>query len=76
MARLATEADHMVGIYYNPKEQHHELIKSVLNCHESNVKKLTSKLSWFPNPFNEDTNELINLVTKAAKTRYDILWAQ
>ena len=59
-------------------EQCHELIKSTLNHQESNVPKLISKLTLFTTPFDEDTNELINLVQNVvmpAMVKNDILWA-
>lgn len=62
---MCSDAEEMAGIARAPLEKHHELVRSVLKRTEMNVKKLADKICLFTNPFAEETNDLINLVTKA-----------
>ena len=75
MANLAQEAFEMAGISSNTSKHHHEYNKSFLSRQESNVFKLITTIQKFSNPFTDECDELINLVTKtvmSAKISEDV----
>ena len=65
LARLAEEAQQFAGLSSAAQMHHHALSPSVLLRQEKNIEALTTTLRGFTNPFTEDCDELVNLVTKA-----------
>ena len=64
MAKLAREAWEMAGgETYTPKH-HHALLSSTQLRHDKNIEALTVTMRTFTDPFTEDSEELVNLVTK------------
>lgn len=64
MARLAGEAKDMAGMCSQAQRQHHKLSAAVLSREEKNIEALTNTVSSFTNPFTEESNDLLNIVTK------------
>ena len=65
MARLAEEAQEMAGVDTPAQTHHHALSAALMTRQVKNIKALTATIQRFTNPFEEQRQELFNLVTKA-----------
>ena len=63
LARLADEANDMVGVSTKLQDQHHNLTAAVLAREEKNISKLTTTIASFTNPFTQSEDCLFNLVS-------------
>ena len=76
LARLAEEAKNMAGLSRQKKTgEHHNLTTAVLVREEKNIEQLTTTIKRFSNPFTEESDDLLNLVTKvvvADKVKKDL----
>ena len=65
LARLAKEAE-TVGISRNkPTQHHHEDTDARTKHHQKNIADMANTINKFTNPFTDDCDQLINMVTKA-----------
>jgi hypothetical protein len=64
MVSLAQEAFEIVGISSNAPTHQHKLSKSFLSRQENNILKIITTLRTYTNPFADECQDLINLVTK------------
>jgi hypothetical protein len=64
LARLAGEAQSKAGVSSPQSVQHHALSDAKRECQERNVAYLTSTLISFTNPFSEEVEYVLNLITK------------
>ena len=65
LARLAKEAKIIAGISPIKGKHHHELTEAIAEFQEQNVIDLTQSIEHFTNPFADECDQVINLVTKA-----------
>ena len=65
LAKLTSEAEDMAGLTNEASKHHHELTQAFLNRQEKCIETLSTTFSAFTNPFTEDCDDLINIVTKA-----------
>lgn len=65
LACLADEAKQMAGLNTPRSMQHHDLTDAKLKKQEKNVAALYTTITNFTNPFDDECNQLINIVTKA-----------
>lgn len=64
LAILAEEAQEMADMSDIVQISHHRLSYSAVSRHDRSVSKLNRTLRGFTNPFSEDSDELMNMVTK------------
>ena len=64
LAKIATEAQQMVGISSNARTHHYSLSSSITRRQENSIEKLTATVRSFTNPFSKEGDNLFNLVTK------------
>ncbi|KXJ12360.1 hypothetical protein AC249_AIPGENE6741 [Exaiptasia diaphana] len=75
LARLSSEAQELAGVKSEKPEQHHTMTAAYVSREEKNVAALTETLKSFTNPFDEESEDLFNIVTKAVvpeKTKDDL----
>ena len=63
LSRLATQAEHMVGIQRASSSHHHDLSDAITNRYNENVEKLKDVLKA-SDPFATEERHLMNIVTK------------
>ena len=54
----------MAGIDTPAQTHHHSLSAAPMNRQVKNIKALTATIQRFTNPFEEQSQELLNLITK------------
>ena len=64
LARLAEEAQEMAGLSSKTPKRHHALSAATLTHQEKALEDLITTFRPFTNPFSEQSNDLLNLVTK------------
>ena len=67
--RLATQAEHMVGIQRASSSHHHDLSDAVTNRYDENVQKLKDVLN-VSGPFATEESHLVNIITNAVMPGY------
>ena len=76
LARLAREAETIAGVSSNTsKQHHHENTNAKTKLQQKNVADLTKTINTFTNPFTDECDQLINMVTKAImpdKIQHDV----
>ena len=65
MARLAREAYELADVQRVDKMQHHEQRHALMQKLHRNTEQLLSFVSESPNPFKDNSDQLLNLVTKS-----------
>ena len=69
LSRLATQAEHMVGVQRASSSHHHNLSDAVTNRYNENVQKLKDVLK-VSDPFATEERYLVNIITKAVMPDY------
>ena len=64
LSRLATQAEHMVGVQRASSSHHHDLSDAITNRYNENVQKLKDVLK-VSDPFVTEERHLVNIITKA-----------
>ena len=69
LSRLATQAEHMVGVQRASSSHHHDLSDAITNRYNENVQKLKDVLK-VSEPFATEERHLVNIITKAVMPVY------
>ena len=80
LAKLASEAIYMAGVYLHTPEQHRNLSAAIVAREDKGVQQVIAAIKSFTNPFSvskdsASNNDLFNLVTKVVKSKeikYDL----
>ena len=75
LARLSSEAQELAGVKPTVPVQHHTMTTAFQSREEKSVAAVTDTLRRFTNPFQEESEDLFNIVTKAVvseKTKNDL----
>ena len=75
LARLSSEAQELAGVKPTVSVQHHTMTTAFQSREEKSVAAVTDTLRRFTNPFQEESDDLFNIVTKAVvseKTKNDL----
>ena len=75
LARLSSEAQELAGVKPTVPVQHHTMTTAFQSREEKSVAAVTDTLRRFTNPFQEKSEDLFNIVTKAVvseKTKNDL----
>ena len=64
LSRLATQAEHMVGVQRASSPHHHDLSDAITKRYNENVQKLKDVLK-VSDPFATEERHLVNIITKA-----------
>ena len=62
---MSSEAQELAGVRSTTPTQHHTMTTAYHSREEKNVAALTETLKSFTNPFEEESDDLFNLATKA-----------
>ena len=65
LARLSSEAQELAGVKPTVPVQHHTMTTAFQSREEKSVAAVTDTLRRFTNPFQEGSEDLFNIVTKA-----------
>ena len=68
LSNIANEAHKMAGLKSRKPETHHDLSDAATSRQERDVSELTNTIRQFCDPFRNDYDHIINIVTKAVVT--------
>ena len=68
LSNIANEANKMAGLKSRKPETHHDLSDAATSRQERDVSELTNTIRQFCDPFRNDYDNIINIVTKAVVT--------